>query len=310
MASLCDKADGTASTRDDAYARDGKPAYACEGVRAMRDHTAALPWRPWAPDPPGRVNLRTLVVIRWVAVVGQLATLLMVRYGLGFALPMIPAIGIVALSAILNLAVTFTRPLSLRLSDRAAAFYLAYDIVQLTALLFLTGGLENPFSLLILAPVTVSATALSRASTMALGALSVLCITFIALWHLPFPWNGDGLELPDLYLTAIWEAMVLGTLFIAAYVGSVSEEARRLSDALTATQMALSREQRLSELGALAAAAAHELGSPLATIAVTAKEMSHDVAADSPLAKDVELLLSQSERCREILAGLARQRSL
>lgn len=273
----------------------------------MAEHATDAFWHPGMLEPPGRVNLRTLVYIRWVAVVGQLVTLLAVHYGLRFELPLIEATAVVLASALLNIAVTMRRPLSMRLGDRAAALHLAYDVVQLSALLFLTGGLRNPFSLLILAPVTVSATALSRGSTVGLGTLSTICITLLAVWHLPFPWSGKPLDLDELYITGIWEALILGTLFIAVYVGSVSEEARKMSDALAAAQTALSSEQRLSELGALAAAAAHELGSPLATIAVTAKEMSHEVAKDSPLVDDIALLISQSDRCREILAGLAQR---
>ncbi len=261
---------------------------------------------PPALEPPGRVRLRTLVNIRWVAVAGQLVTLLAVHFGLGFALPIAPALAVVAGSALLNAALTFTQPLNLRLGDRPAALYLAYDTLQLAALLFLTGGLVNPFYILILAPVTVSATVLSRESTIGLGLLSGICITTLAVWHLPFPWSAGGIDLPDMCILGVWEALVIGTLFIAAYVGSVAEEARILSDALAATQMALMREQRMSALGAQAAAAAHELGSPLATIAVTANEMAQELPQGSPLAADVDLLIGQSERCRRILAGLAR----
>lgn len=273
----------------------------------MAEHATDAYWHPGALEPPGRVNLRTLVYIRWTAVVGQLATLLAVRYGLGFELPLLASVSVVAASALLNVAVTLRWPLSMRLGDRAAALHFAYDVVQLSALLFLTGGLHNPFSLLILAPVTVSATALSRGSTVGLGALSTLCITLLAVWHLPFPWAGTPPALDGLYIAGVWEATIIGTLFIAVYVASVSEQARRMSDALAAAQTALSSEQRLSELGALAAAAAHELGSPLATIAVTAKEMSHEVGKDHPLAGDIALLIGQSDRCRDILAGLAQR---
>lgn len=255
----------------------------------------------------GRVRLRTLVYIRWFAVTGQAASLLLVHYGLGFHLPLPVAFAIVGTSVALNILVSVRQPLSMRLPDRAAALYLAYDMIQLTALLYLTGGLQNPFAVLILASVTVSATILSRGSTVGLGLIAGICITLLAFWHEPFPWNEPGFILPDMYIMGIWQALVVGTLFVAAYAGSVSEEARQMSNALAATQMALEREVRLSELGALAAAAAHELGSPLATIAVTAKEMQRDVPEDDPLATDVRLIIEQSHRCREILAQLARQ---
>lgn len=268
-------------------------------------------WADWAQrtrfEPSGRLRLRTLVYIRWFAVIGQLVSLAVVRYGLGFDLPIGWTLVPIAASAGLNLFLTVRMPLGTRLGDRAAALYLAYDVIQLTVLLYLTGGLQNPFAVLILAPVIVSATVLSRASTIALGMLSAIAITVLALWHLPFPWSGARFVLPQIYLFGIWEALLLGIVFIGAYVGSVSGEARQMSDALAATQMALAREQRLSALGGLAAAAAHELGSPLSTIAVVAKEMKREVDKGTSLADDVDLLIEQSERCRDILAGLSQR---
>ncbi|MBM3570865.1 MAG: ActS/PrrB/RegB family redox-sensitive histidine kinase, partial [Alphaproteobacteria bacterium] len=252
----------------------------------------------------GAVRLRTLVVIRWVALAGQAATILLVHVGLGFRLPIEIALTIVGLSVLVNLAAGLGRPARARLSDAAAVGFLGYDLLQLTALLYLTGGLQNPFAILILAPVAVSATILSRRSTIGLCVLAAACLSALAVWHLPLPWSGPPLELPRVYVVAIWSALMIATGFIGAYAWQVAEEARRLADALAATQMVLAREHQLSALGGLAAAAAHELGSPLSTIAVVAKELARDVAPDSPLADDVKLLLSQSERCREILTSL------
>src|SRR5262249_990068 len=121
----------------------------------------------------------------------------------------------------------------------------------------------------------------------------------------PLPWPDSGFALHPVFIVGVALALGLSLVFFAVYLFSVSEEARRMSDALSATQMALDREQRLSALGGLAAAAAHGLGSPLGTIAVIARELDRDLPADSPLRPDVELLLSQSERCRDILAQLA-----
>ena len=255
----------------------------------------------------GLVRLRTLVLIRWVALAGQATTLLIVHVGLGFALPIDVALAVVGLSVLVYVAAGLGGPAGARLSDRAAALFLGYDLLQLAVLLFLTGGLQNPFSILILAPVAVSATILSRQTTIGLCLFAALCLAVLAVWHLPLPWNGPALDLPRIYVTAIWAALTIATVFIGAYALRVAEEARKLADALAATQMTLAREHRLSALGALAAAAAHELGSPLSTIAVVAKELARDTPADSPIAQDVALLLSQSERCRDILAGLARR---
>ena len=259
------------------------------------------------PPPRARVRLQTPIFIRWLAIGGQFITVLTVHFGLDFELPIVPALIVVAASASLNLLASFGQPLGLRLRERTAAAYLAFDILQLSILLFLMGGLHNPFALLILAPVTVSAAVLSRLSTVGLGVLAGVCLTVLSFWHLPFPWRGEIFTLPRIYILAIWLALGIGVVFIASYVGSISAEARRMSSALSATQMALAREQRLSALGALAAAAAHELGSPLSTIAVTVTEMAKDVPKKSPLAEDVALLKAQAERCRDILARLGQE---
>ncbi len=255
----------------------------------------------------GRISLRTLVPIRWVAIAGQALTILVVHYGLGFRLPLLPALGVVGASVLLNVALILLRQMAARLGERDAALCLGYDILQLAILLYLTGGLQNPFSILILAPVTVAATILSRRPVIALSTSAVLAISVLALWHEPLPWRTEPLVFPAELVLGIWVALVLATVFIGGYTWSVAQEARRLRDAVSATQLALAREQRVSAVGALAAAAAHELGSPLATIAVIAKELVRDLPEDSPHAEDAALLLSQSERCRRILAELAQQ---
>jgi two-component system sensor histidine kinase RegB len=255
----------------------------------------------------GRISLRTLVPIRWVAIAGQASTILIVHYVLDYRLPLFPALAVVASSVLLNAVLILRRQAAARLGERDAALCLGYDILQLAILLYLTGGLQNPFSTLILAPVTVAATILSRRPVIALSILAVAAITVLALWHMPLPWRTEPLEFPPELVFGIWMALVLATVFIGGYTWSVAQEARRLRDAVAATQLALAREQRISAVGALAAAAAHELGSPLATIAVVARELAHDLPEDSPHAEDVALLLSQSERCRRILAELARQ---
>ena len=255
-----------------------------------------------------RISLRRLVLIRSVAVSGQALTLLTVHFLLGFRLPLLPALIVVGCSVLLNLGALLYHRAGTRLGETAAALYLAYDTVQLAILLYLTGGLENPFSILMLAPVTVAATALSQRPVIVLASLAVAAITVLGVAHDPLPWRGSTpFVFPADLVLGIWVALVLATVFIGGYTLSVAQEARRLRDAVAATQLALAREQRVSAVGALAAAAAHELGSPLATIAVVAKELARELPADSPHAEDAALLLSQSERCRHILAELAQQ---
>ncbi len=266
----------------------------------------ALPPGMWSAQ-DGRVTLRTLIFIRWIAIAGQLATVVAVHGGLGFALPVGPVLAAIGASVLLNLVAMTQRGGRLRLADRDAALYLAYDMLQLTLLLYLTGGLSNPFSVLLLAPITVGAAILSRYSVVLLTGLNLFCLTLLALWHFPLPWAEPVPVVAPLLAFGLWMSLSVSSVFISAYVFRVAHEARRFADALAATQVALAREQRLSSLGALAAAAAHELGSPLGTIAVVAKELSKELPPGSEFTEDVALLQSQVMRCREILAELARK---
>ncbi|HYE00743.1 MAG TPA: ActS/PrrB/RegB family redox-sensitive histidine kinase [Alphaproteobacteria bacterium] len=260
----------------------------------------------WLP-PHGRVSLRTLSLIRWLAIAGQLAAVLGVHYGLGFALPLEPCLMVIGASALVNLVASVRRIGRPRLEDSEATIYLAFDILQLAAMLYLTGGLQNPFAILILAPVTVAATTLSAISVAGLVILALTCIAILAVAHHPLPWGANGLALPQLYLTGVWTALTVACAFAAGYVWRVAAESRRLSEALAASQLALAREQKMSALGALAAAVAHELGTPLGTITVVTKELARDIPPDSPYAEDMQLLLSETRRCREILAELSRR---
>lgn len=256
----------------------------------------------------GRVNARTLIAIRWIAVAGQAMTLVTSEYLLNVALPFHLAMAAVFASIALNVYAAQRHARQPFLADRDAALYMGYDMLQLATLLLLTGGLENPFVVLLLAPLTVAASTLGKQAVILLAATAVTCFTVLALWALPLPWPGDaGLGLPALYKVGVWAALVLSAGFIAGYLYQVAQAARRLSNALAASQEALGRAQRASAVGALAAAAAHELGSPLGTIAVVAKELARDMPPDSPHAEDVALLQSQAARCRDILAELSRR---
>jgi two-component system sensor histidine kinase RegB len=187
-----------------------------------------------------------------------------------------------------------------------ASWLLAFDIAQLAALLFVTGGLENPFVFLILGPVLISATALPPRMTLVLGAFAMLCVTVLVFFHFPLPWASDeALLLPGLYVLGIWLSILLSLGFMGVYAWQVAEEGRRLNDALAATELVLAREQHLSQLDGLAAAAAHELGTPLSTITVIAKELERTLEPNSPHAEDVRLLREQAQRCREILGKIA-----
>jgi two-component system, sensor histidine kinase RegB len=251
-----------------------------------------------------RLRLDTLVRLRWLAVTGQSAAVAGVHFGFGFPLPFALCFLVIAASAVVNLALRIRYPASYRLSDNAATLLLGFDILQLAALLYLTGGLQNPFAMLFLAPVLISATALPPDRTLALGCLAVGSASILVLVHKPLPWAGQAIELPFLYVTGVWTAILLGVAFTGVYAWRVAEEARQLAQALAATELVLAREQHLSQLDGLAAAAAHELGTPLATIALVAKELDHILPKEGPVAEDIKLLREQVERCRSILTKL------
>ena len=253
------------------------------------------------------LRLETLIRIRWLAVAGQTLAVLVVAYGLGFEFPLLLCLALIAMSAWLNIFLRFRYRASFRLSPTAAAGLLGFDILQLALLLFLTGGLQNPFSILLVAPVIICATTQAVVYTAALGALAVAAASALAFFHLPLPWSAEtGIELPLTYVAGIWVAVVSALAFTAIYAWRVAEEARQLSDALTATELELQRAQHLSALDGLAAAAAHELGTPLATIALVSKEMMRELPKGSPLADDAALLRSQADRCGEILRTMTR----
>lgn len=252
-----------------------------------------------------RLRLDTLVRLRWLGVAGQSAAVVIVHVGLGFHLPLGASFLVIALSACLNIGLRLRYPVTTRLSAASARTLLAYDVVQLAALLYLTGGLENPFSVLFLAPVMISATALPPKTTATLGLLVVGCATVLGFQHLPLPWSEpEPLELPFLYVAGIWTALLSAAAFIGVYAWRVADEGRELSQALAATELVLAREQHLSALDGLAAAAAHELGTPLATIALVSKELERALGPGGPHSDDIALLREQVARCRDILKKL------
>src|ERR1041384_48750 len=255
--------------------------------------------------PHRNVRLDTLVRLRWLAIIGQTTAVLVVYYGLEFQLPVYACLSVIALAAWLNVALRLRFHITQRLEPDRAAWLLAFDIAELAVLLFLTGGLQNPFAFLFLGPVLLSATALPPRFTVMLGGFAVACATVLVFTHFPLPWDvEDPLQLPPIYMMGVWLSILLAIGFISVYAWQITEESRQLADALAATELVLAREQHLSQLDGLAAAAAHELGTPLSTIAVIAKELENAIRADSPHGEDVRLLREQAKRCRDILAKL------
>lgn len=255
-----------------------------------------------------RLRLQTIVRLRWIAVLGQTLAVVGVYWGAGFELPIGLCMLVIALSAWLNVFLRIRFPASHRVKSTYASAMLGYDILQLAVLLYLTGGMQNPFAFLLVVPVTVSASTQPLGITFLLGGLAILCASVLTIFYLPLPWYpAQALALPILYVVGIWVAVVSGIVFIALYARRIAKEARQMSEALAATELVLAREQQLSALDGMAAAAAHGLGTPLATITVVAKELLRELPEDSVHKEDLALLRSQAERCREILSTLTRR---
>ena len=251
------------------------------------------------------VRLDTLMRLRWYAIIGQAVAVLVVAFGFQYSMPWQVCLVVVGISLALNLWLARKYKANYRMPENGAVLLLVFDLSQLAILLFLTGGLQNPFVILLMAPVVVSATSLHRSRTFLLGALALVIISFLAVYHLPLPWEpGNPMKMPFVFVAGIWAAFVCTLAFTTIYVFRVAQETRKLADALAATQLVLQREQHLTSLDGLAAAAAHELGTPLATIAIISKEMMNELPKKSEMYEDAKLLRSQAERCREILQKL------
>jgi two-component system sensor histidine kinase RegB len=259
------------------------------------------------PMPRRNVRLDTLVRLRWLSIIAQTVTVLVVYLGLELDLPVYSCLAVIALSAWLNIALGILFRQARRLEANRAAWLLAFDILQLAVLMYLTGGLDNPFSFFFLGPVLLSATALPARITIALSLFAIVCASLLVFFHEPLPWSeayGAMPVLPDIYMFGIWASIVLAILFIGLYAWQVSEQSRQFVNAVAATELVLARERHVTELDGLAAAAAHALGTPLSTISVIARELEREIDPKSPHAEDIRLLREQTQRCRDILSKL------
>lgn len=253
------------------------------------------------------VRLRTLVMLRWFAIAGQIVAVIVALWVYRLQIETGLIVLTIGASIVANLVSNFVYPQSRRLSEREASLMLVFDILQLGLLLYLTGGLNNPYALLMLAPVTIAATMLHLRSSVLLALLSMALITLIGPWHLSIL-TADGLplELPGLFRFGFWTALMIGVVFIAVYARQVTSEMHAMGEALLATQLALAREQKLTDLGGVIAAAAHELGTPLATIKLVSAEMIEELGNQPELRADAALIRSQADRCRDILLSMGR----
>lgn len=251
------------------------------------------------------MRLETLVRIRWIAVFFQTASICVVAFYLNFSMPLLPCFALIIISVVLNLFLIFFYPKHYRINPNGAAIIFAGDILVISALLYFTGGLENPFALLLVAPVGLAATSLYLRSVLFLNFLTIAAVLFLGLYHEPLPWYAhEALSFPPLFVFAMFLAIIITLVFISLDCYRLAEDARQFSNALGVAELILQKERYISALDGLAAAAVHELGTPLSTIHLVASDFRKILGKDERYAEDVSLLLSQSERCRDILSGL------
>ncbi|WP_299859950.1 sensor histidine kinase RegB [uncultured Roseobacter sp.] len=253
------------------------------------------------------IRLRTMILLRWFAIGGQLTAITVAQHWYGLQLELGFCYMAIGASVIANLVAIFIFPENKRLGEVENMLMVLFDLLQLSILLFLTGGLHNPFALLMLGPVTISAAVLTLRSTVLLGSTAILMVSILSQIHLPLRTDsGLILEIPQLFVFGHWIALIIAIVFISAYSVRVTSEIHSMSDALAATQMALAREQKLTDLGGVVAAAAHELGTPLATIKLASGELYEELTHHPDLREDAALIREQADRCRDILRDMGR----
>lgn len=259
------------------------------------------------------INNRTLVAVRWITVTGQALAVLTTTLVFQIPLPVIPLFTLIFAAAALNLFSFWTHGWALR--PRTALVYLVIDLLQLAALLFLTGGLSNPFIWMLLIPVTVSASLLSLRFLIIITSLYLIVVTLLKFYHLPLVWPQEGARLPDLFIWGEWIALMLTGVFLSGYLWRAAEDSRLITRALQDVQHSLAEQKELNALGSLAAAAAHELGSPLSTITLIAHDLKSRLETENSddtqddIQEDLQTLIEQSERCKTILTDLSKEPS-
>jgi len=253
------------------------------------------------------LDRKTLIILRWIAITGQLTAINLVYFYLKLDFPILIAHFIIFFGLSTNLFLQF-KIKSVQLKDFYSSIFLLYDLIQLSLLLYLTGGISNPFSILMIIPAIVSSTFLSMGTTIILGIFTILFLFLLTLFHYPLPGIHDqSITFPKLYLVGYFIAIIIGLVFLSYFGIRFSGESKRRSDAVNKLQQVIAKEYELESLGGQAAAAAHSLGTPLATISVVSKELKKEIGNNKEYSKDIDLLISQTKRCGEILKQISKK---
>jgi two-component system sensor histidine kinase RegB len=253
-----------------------------------------------------QIKLLTLINIRWVAIIGQFITISIVYFYFNFSFNIEYCYLLVLFSSFLNFFLQIRSKKTELLSNKQATFSILYDLFQLFGLLFLTGGLTNPFSIFIVAPITIAAGFLNLRSSILISFLSILLIIILSLFYFELPGIENNYLFPKFYILGLALALCTTIVFLAIYSQRLAIESAQRSEAFNVLQQIFLREQELKSLGGLAAASAHELGTPLNTISLVAKELKKEIGSNKKFNQDLDLLISQSKRCSDILKQISK----
>ena len=253
-----------------------------------------------------QLDKKTLVILRWLALVGQYLTICTVYFILNFKLPFFYCSIVILFGTLSNLYLQFKFKKN-QLNNFTSTFFLFYDLLQLSLLLYLTGGVTNPFTFLLIIPAIMSSTFLTLRSTVNLSIITVAILILLSIYHLPLPYSGElHFHIPTIYLHAIPVSIIIGLIFLTYFGVRFGIESRKRTEALNKLELILAKEHELESIGLQSAAAAHSLGTPLSTITVVARELEKEIGKDSKYSKDIDLLLSQTKRCSDILKNLSK----
>jgi len=253
-----------------------------------------------------QLDKRTLVILRWIAIIGQYLTISIVYFVLKFELPFFYCSTIILIGILTNFYLQFQFKKN-QLNNFTSTFFLFYDLIQLSLLLYLTGGVTNPFTILLIVPAIVSSTFLTLRSTINLSFITIIILILLTINHLPLPHSGElHFHVPDIYLYAVPIAIIIGLTFLTYFGVRFGIESRKRTEALNKLELILAKEHELESIGLQAAAAAHSLGTPLSTITVIARELEKEIGNNPKYSKDIDLLLSETKRCSDILKDLSK----
>ena len=252
-----------------------------------------------------QLDKKTLVILRWLALIGQFLTIVIVYFVLNLKIHFFYCILVIAIGFLTNFYLQF-KVKSNQLNNFTSTIFLFYDLLQLSILLYLNGGVTNPFTLLLIVPAIVSSTFLTLRSTINLSIITIVSLITLTIYYFPLPNDGElHFHVPDYYLYSIPIAIIMGLIFLTYFGARFGIQSRKRTEALNRLELILAKEHELESIGLQAAAAAHSLGTPLSTINVVARELEKEIGSNSKYSKDISLLISQTKRCSDILKNLS-----